>query len=247
MATRMSATAFAPSQTTPSFPASIARQRPAVTPLSSTKLFANEGGSANEEMMELTIETITDENSQTLLHPHSSPSRPVLVDAFAPWCGPCKLLDKVLRKAQPNYLGKVDFCRWNVNDKENTVELKKLFLDSGYTLTKLPSVIVFREGKPVAVRAGFANAFQLDDFLEQTLPDVLERTFDEDGVKMIPLTPAMIAMEEEGERALGQVVGKANEDDCNDPVECYERLEQIVWENRTVVPAMDGIMLPARS
>lgn len=184
----------------------------------------------------------------------------------------CKLLDKVLRKAQPNYLNKVDFCRWNVNDTENTAELKKLFLESGYTLTKLPSLIVFREGKPVAVRPGFANEFQLDDFLEKTLPDVLPRTFDEHGVKMIPMFPeiAMVQVEQElvveerkisvGTKEVGQeiiivdtvvAVQHVADDiieagDCITPQECFERLENTIWKHRTVVPAMNGILLPAR-
>jgi hypothetical protein len=92
----------------------------------------------------------------------------------------------VLKKAQPRYAGKVDFCRWNVNDKEGTLEIKSHFIEKGFTLTKLPSLIVYREGIPVAVRPGFANEFQLDDWLETTLPDVLERTFDENGLKMEP-------------------------------------------------------------
>ena len=218
------------------------------------------------------IHTVTDENMETLLHPPSSPSRPVLVDAFAPWCGPCKLLDKVLRKAQPSYLNKVDFCRWNVNDAENTAELKKLFLESGYTLTKLPSLIVFREGRPVAVRPGFANEFQLDDFLEKTLPDVLERTFDENGVKMIPMFPEVAMVRNEQELAKEKSISleameaeqeiiivetaitaqQATEDgledgDCISPQECMERLENTIWKHRTVVPAMNGILLPARA
>ncbi|KAL3790831.1 hypothetical protein ACHAWO_010670 [Cyclotella atomus] len=142
---------------------------------------------ANEENTEkMAIDLLTDENRDTLLRPAVDPSRPILVDAFAPWCGPCKLLDKVLKKAQPRYAGKVDFCRWNVNDKEGTVEIKSHFIEKGFTLSKLPSLIVYRDGVPIAVRPGFANEFQLDDWLEKTLPDVLERTFDENGLKMEP-------------------------------------------------------------
>lgn len=324
MATTTSVAAFLAVDPAPFF-SSITRPQGTVEP--PTKLFAEKDGGKTK----LTIETIDDDNRHTLLHPPSTPSRPVLVDAFAPWCGPCKLLDKVLRKAQPGYVGRVDFCRWNVNDKEGTKELKQLFLDSGHTLTKLPSLIVFREGEPVAVRPGFANEFQLDDFLEKTLPDVLERTFDEHGVKMLPLPEMMMVQKEESDKkkitakkinekkiegktssassesvptmlplpekammenekkdsvenrskevtsdagkveernvsassgsappakvqeAVKQAVfkdeaGQVEElGDCTDPVECWQRVEQTLWQNRTVVPAMDGIMLPARS
>jgi thioredoxin 1 len=221
----------------------------------------------------LTIETITDANIDLVLSPPSSPGRPVLVDVFAPWCGPCKILDKVLKKSQPKYLGSVDFVKWNVNEKENTVELKKIFLDSGNTLTKLPSLIVFRNGKVEAVRPGLANENQLDDFLERTLPDVLDRTFDDDGVKMVPLPEeAMMRQEEEEAKMAERVAAEANkedvlsrkaaaaaamveeavkqtlksEEDCIDERECWQRVEQTLWQNRTVVPAMDGIMMPGR-
>ncbi|KAL3759685.1 hypothetical protein ACHAWU_009832 [Discostella pseudostelligera] len=235
------------------------------------QLFSNADDS-DEKKKAPSIQTVTDANMDTLLHPPSSPDRPVLVDAFAPFCGPCKLLDKVLRKAQPNYLNKVDFCRWNVSDMENTAELKKLFLESGYTLTKLPSLIVFRAGKPVAVRPGFANEFQLDDWLEKTLPDVLERTFDENGVKMIPMFPEVamaqinreVMVEERkisrGSKEVEQEItitdtvvavqhatdGVFEAGDCITPQECIERLENELWKHRTVVPAINGILLPAR-
>ncbi|KAL9179811.1 hypothetical protein ACHAXT_007781 [Thalassiosira profunda] len=241
----------------------------------STMLLAAE---STPEQKKSPMDLITDENRHELLHPPADPDRPVLVDAFAPWCGPCKILDKVLRKAQPRYADKVNFIRWNVNDKEGTAELKTLFLDGGYTLTKLPSLIVFREGKPVAVRPGLANEFQLDDFLEKTLPDVLERTFDEDGVKLLPLPEQMMLQQEEEAKkkaameskpvdglnkkedliaemakAIAPAIEEALEEEdqdikCNDPQECLELLfEQTMWENRTVVPAMDGVLLPART
>jgi len=143
-------------------------------------------GSGGADSEKLVIEFLTDHNRDALLRPSVDPSRPILVDAFAPWCGPCKLLDKVLKKAQPRYIGKVDFVRWNVNDAENTALIKSHFIEKGYTLNKLPSLILYREGEPVAVRPGFANEFQLDDWLELALPDVLERTFDENGVKIEP-------------------------------------------------------------
>lgn len=262
-----------------------------------------------KSITKLVIPTITDENSATLL---SSLNRPVLVDAFAPWCGPCKLLDKVLRKVQPQYLNIVDFCRWNVNDTQGTHQIRTSFLNAGYELTQLPSLIVYRNGLPMAVRPGFANEYQIQDFLELTLHDVLERTFDEFGVKMITPTPTtttltndvavvevaaiqvatLVKDEEEEEeevtcleaKEVGReivivetecITGAAvavveieeedqqqhqqqetpqlddndnDDDDCKTPQECYNRLEQSIWKDRKVVPAMDGIglFLPTR-
>ncbi len=224
-----------------------------VRPRYVSTLFAHVEGDdfVSNTTKKLTMDLVTDSNRFTILNP--TDSRPVLVDAFAPFCGPCKLLDKVLRKSQPRYVGKVNFCRWNVNDKENTVELKKFFIAEGFTLKKLPSLVLFRHGKPIAVRPGFANEFQLDDWLERTLPDHLERTFDENGVKMIPLPSASNQVIKEVE-----VVHNMKNDETlhkhhmsGDDVEENENLMNIileteVWHNRTVVPAMDGILLPTR-
>jgi thioredoxin 1 len=162
-------------------------------------LSSSSSSSSSDAVKKLAIPTITDENSHILLHPADDPSRPILIDAFAPWCGPCKLLDKVLRKSRPKYADVVDFCRWNVNDVEGTARMRQSLIDRGYVLNKLPSLVIYRDGIPVAMRPGFCNEHQLDDFLERTLPDVLERTFDEYGAKMIPMTTTMGAMAEKEE------------------------------------------------
>ena len=136
-----------------------------------------------------------------------------------------------------------------------------MFLESGNTISKLPTLILFRGGEPVAVRPGFANDFQLDFWLEQSLPDVLEKTFDEDGLKMV----AMPKVEEDltsvlPERTMTAVtkipkeemlddevpslsLSQDNQDriGCDDEEECIQFLEKMVWENRTVVPAFQGI------
>ena len=258
-----------------------------------------------QQTTKLVIPTINDDNFNILLN--NPTNRPVLVDAFAPWCGPCKLLDKVLRKVQAQYSTKgIDFCRWNVNDVTGTEVLRSQFINAGFVLSKLPSLIVYwgSSGVPLAVRPGFANEYQLDDFLEQTLPTILERTFDEYGVKLttatstlgneIPATSVGVAVagkEEEEETCLeAKEVGREIvivetecitdsqqhnmnvngelattplleheresinlqqqqlDNDCKTPQECYNRLEQTIWKNRTVVPAMDGIgmFLPTR-
>ena len=235
-----------------------------------SKCFGSSTNDNGGDAKKLSIETVTDDNMDSLLNPASK--LPVLVDAFAPWCGPCKLLDKVLRKAQPRYLNNVDFVRWNVNDKENTVELKKIFLESGNTLSKLPSLILFQGGQPTAVRPGFANEFQLDFWLEESLPDVLERTFDENGLKMVAMPKIeedlssvlpelkmavsklpkeeMLDEEESSVSSSSDTITSEQDDqdviECDDEQECLEFLERTVWENRTVVPAFQGITASSR-
>lgn len=56
------------------------------------QLFSNADDSDATTTTSILIQTVTDENMNTLLHPPSFPDRPVLVDAFAPWCGPVSRL-----------------------------------------------------------------------------------------------------------------------------------------------------------
>ena len=113
----------------------------------------------NDQEVKLTIAKVTDEDVKVHLNPPDD--RPVLLDLYAPHCGPCKLLDKVIQKAHANYHSKIDFVKWNVADKENTAEVKKMVFEEaaviGYKLTKLPSLIIFRRGKPIAVREGYVH------------------------------------------------------------------------------------------
>lgn len=231
---RMSATAFMSADTTRACPSSSASShaRRSVTALSVH----------DDAPIPTYLETVTDANLHALLLPASG--RPVLIDAYSPRCGPCKMLDKVLRQARPRYWQKVDFVKWNVEDKEHTEALRQAVADGGFAVRGLPSLLVFRDGRPVAVRKGFANEFQLDYFLEGALPDVLERTFDEDGIKMVPLPAGLAAMQEGGEDAVTHCDYVAEEmvisPECGDG-EVEERSE---WGDRATIPAMEGISSP---
>jgi len=223
-----------------------------------TLLLATNDNDVSDQEVKLKIAKVTDEDVN--VHLNSPGDRPVLLDLYAPHCGPCKLLDKVIKKAHANYHDKIDFVKWNVADKENTAEVKKMVFEEaaaiGYKLTKLPSLILFRDGKPIAVREGMANEFQLDFWLENELPDVLEKTFDENGVKMIPMPKKIVEEEPESlvpsklQAAVEEAVAKSilearlqqdKDTNCTDPEECWEKN---MWENRDVVPAND--FLPSR-
>ena len=217
-----------------------ARPRPGVTAFA-----VRDDAPAEEGRSTTTAPLVTDANYRSLLRPPSG--RPVLVDAYSPRCGPCARLDQILRRARPRYAGAVDFVKWNVEDREDTAAVRRLAEDGGHAVRALPTLLVFRDGRPVASRTGFANEFQLDYFLEGALPDVLEKTFDEDGIKMVPLTqpvalvPAVTQCDYVEEK---MVVSP----ECGDDQEEEEEKEHSVWQNRTSVPAMEGISsLPGQS
>ena len=77
-------------------------------------------------------------------------ARPVVVDFWAPWCGPCRAIEPVLKKVGAEYAERVDV--WRVNADEQPQVLKEL------RIYGIPTLIAFRNGEEVARRTGVASA-----------------------------------------------------------------------------------------
>jgi putative thioredoxin len=91
-----------------------------------------------------------------------SKQTPVVVDFWAPWCGPCRALTPVLEKLVGQRGGEVLLAKVNTDEQQN--------LAMKYGIEALPTVVAFRNGKPTLSFQGALPEPQLVDFLDRVLP-----------------------------------------------------------------------------
>ena len=104
---------------------------------------------------------IADANDDTFADVAEAASIPVVVDMWAPWCGPCRMISPALEQVATELAGQIKLVKVNVDDSPK--------LQQRFNVMAIPTLMVLRHGQVAAQRAGAVPAASLRTWVEEVL------------------------------------------------------------------------------
>jgi thioredoxin 1 len=111
-----------------------------------------------EETMSEHIHYVTDANFEAEVLQSATP---VLVDYWAEWCGPCKMIAPILDDVSKEYAGKLKVAKLNIDDNQET--------PAKFGIRGIPTLMLFKNGNVEATKVGALSKSQLTAFIDSNL------------------------------------------------------------------------------
>jgi putative thioredoxin len=183
-------------------------------------------------MMDVTLQNFETEVIE------ASMTTPVLVDFWAPWCGPCKSLGPVLEKLEQAYEGRFKLVKVNSDDEQQ--------LAQAFGIRSIPTCVLLMEGKPVDGFMGAQPEGQIQQFLDKHLPAA--ETGQAQAVADEAQQHLQAGDEHSARAALEQALATdpGNDDARFDLVKLLIGLGELAEAAALLAPAMSRIPVPLR-
>ena len=106
----------------------------------------------------MTVVTLTDDNFEEEV---TFSEEPVLVDYWAAWCGPCKMVGPIVEEIASEYSGRLKVGKLDVDNNQASAAEQNVM--------SIPTLLIFKEGQVVAQQVGALSKTQLTEFIEPHL------------------------------------------------------------------------------